>query len=258
MLQKEIQCFFTALMFFTRIPCPAWVNHSEEILNKSSKYFPVVGWIVGALSALVAFGSLYLFPVPVAIVLSMIASIFITGAFHEDGFADVCDGFGGGWTKEQILTIMKDSRLGTYGVTGLFLVLLAKFLLLTEIARINLCRLEASLEAAHAASRFIAVTFIQTHTYVQDPDKSKSKPIASRKLGTPEILFSAFTAIIPLFLFKEWLFFMAFPLAFLTKLYLGSYFKKRIGGYTGDCLGATQQVSELVFYMAIVGLWKFL
>ena len=88
-MKKEIRIFFTALMFFTRIPCPKWVDHSEEYLNKSSKYFPLMGWIVGGGSALVFWLSTYIFPLPISILLSMIASILITGAFHEDGLADV-------------------------------------------------------------------------------------------------------------------------------------------------------------------------
>ncbi len=105
MIRREIQIFFAALMFFTRIPCPTWVKHSQETLNKASRYFPLIGWIVGAIGASVFWISSLLFPPVLAVLLSMIATILLTGAFHEDGFADVCDGFGGGWTQEEILRI---------------------------------------------------------------------------------------------------------------------------------------------------------
>src|ERR1700712_3963673 len=129
-MKKEIRIFFTALMYFTRIPCPKWVDHSEEYLNKSSRYFPLVGIIIGAISGFTYWGFQWILPGEIALLLAMIASILATGAFHEDGFADVCDGFGGGWTKEKILLIMKDSRLGTYGVVGIGLMLLLKWTVL--------------------------------------------------------------------------------------------------------------------------------
>jgi len=129
-LMQHIRIFFTALMFFTRIPCPSWVDHSEEYLNKSSQYFPLVGGIVGAIGLAVLLGALWVLPVPLAVLLSMVATVLATGAFHEDGFADMCDGFGGGWTKEKILDIMQDSRLGTFGAVGLGLLMAVKFLCL--------------------------------------------------------------------------------------------------------------------------------
>ena len=96
-------------------------------------YFPLIGWIVGGFSALIFWASSFLFPVSISIIFSMIASILVTGAFHEDGFADVCDGFGGGWTKEKILEIMKDSRVGSYGVIGMILMLGTKFAVLYQM-----------------------------------------------------------------------------------------------------------------------------
>ncbi len=239
-------------MFFTRIPCPSWTDHSEEYLNKSRKYFPLVGWIVGAIAASTLLGAVQIFSLPIAIILSIIASVWTTGAFHEDGFADVCDAFGGGWTKEQILNIMKDSRLGAYGTIGMFLILALKFACLQAIGEKSIFLLLFSLINAHASSRFVASTFIQTHDYVQDLDKSKSKPIASKKLSLSEMGFSLLVTLLPFLLFENVLFLLAFLFAYLPKIYLGYYFKKHIGGYTGDCLGATQQVSEIAFYLAML------
>ena len=125
-MKREIHVFFTALMFYTRIPCPKWVDHDPEFLNQSIRYFPLIGWIVGIISGLFLYLPGTYFSIPVAIILSLIISVLITGAFHEDGFADTCDAFGGGWTKKKILEIMKDSRLGTYGVIGLLLLISLK------------------------------------------------------------------------------------------------------------------------------------
>ena len=102
-MKKEIDIFFTAMMFYTRIPCPKNITHDPDYLNKATRYFPLIGWIVGLISGLVFIAFSQILPVTIAVLLSMIASILTTGAFHEDGFADVCDGFGGRWTKEKIL-----------------------------------------------------------------------------------------------------------------------------------------------------------
>ena len=258
MIQKEIRYFFTALMFFTRIPCPPSTDHSEEYLNKSRKYFPLIGWIVGGIAALVFWVSSLVFPVSISIVLSMVVSVLTTGAFHEDGFTDVCDAFGGGWGKAQILTIMKDSRIGAYGVIGMALLLLLKFLALSEMAAYGRELVVVGLICAHAVSRFVASTFVHTHDYVQDLDVSKSKPIASSRLSLAEMAYSLVFALLPFLLFQNPLALLALPLTYVSKMYLGYYFKKHIGGYTGDCLGTTQQVSEVVFYLSIIGLWKFM
>ncbi len=127
-MRKELQVFLTAVMFFTKIPCPGWVDHSKEYLNKSSRYFSLIGIIVGCVGGAVFYGFNVIFPHSVAILLSMLATVWLTGAFHEDGLADMFDGFGGGWTREQVLEIMKDSRIGTFGVVGLTGILTLKFL----------------------------------------------------------------------------------------------------------------------------------
>jgi len=258
MFQKEVRYFLTALMFFTRIPCPAWVDHSEEYLNKSRKYFPAIGWIVGAISGFVFYLCYLVFPIPIAVLLSMMASIWITGAFHEDGLSDVCDGFGGGWGKEQIMAIMKDSRIGAYGNIGMSLALLLKFLLLIEVAKFNPLLCIVIMLNGHTISRFIASTFVHTHDYVQDAAISKAKPIANTKLSVFEMLYSGVLTLLPLALITSWILWLAVPIAYISKIILGRYFQKHIGGYTGDCLGATQQISEIVFYLSIVGLWKYI
>ena len=125
-MKKELRIFFTALMFYTRIPCPGWVDHSEDYLNKATRYFPLIGWLIGLAMALVIYGSLFILPISVCVILALAVSVLMTGAFHEDGFGDVCDGFGGGWTKSQILEIMKDSRVGTYSVVGFILLFALK------------------------------------------------------------------------------------------------------------------------------------
>jgi adenosylcobinamide-GDP ribazoletransferase len=267
-MKKEIRIFFTALMFYTRIPCPKWVDHDAEYLNSATKYFPLIGWIVGTLSAITFILAQQLLPLSVAVICSIVIGVLITGAFHEDGFADVCDGFGGGWTKERILDIMKDSRVGAYGVIGMVLLLLLKYELITAtFATHSLFRkldiptalfILLVFVAAHSVSRFIAATFIFTHSYVRENDDAKAKPVA-KKVSVSHIVQCAIWGLVPLVLLALFDYRVLFllPLLLLVKWRLAKYFTKWIGGYTGDCLGATQQVCELFFYIGMVSLLSF-
>jgi adenosylcobinamide-GDP ribazoletransferase len=255
-MKKQLDIFFTALMFLTRLPVPKRIDHSAVILQKSVRYFPWVGLIVGLLAAGVYMSCRQVFSPAISVLFSMIASILITGAFHEDGFADVCDAFGGGWTKEKILLIMKDSRLGTYGVIGLIAISGMKFLLLLELSRFDMFTFVMLIVTANSLSRFAALSVMQQYSYVAEKDTSKSKPVANRKLSFKEIII-AFAAPCLTFLFLKPAFLLAIIPVIVARLYLGNYFSKWIGGYTGDCLGATQQVCEIVFYLGSIVIWKF-
>ncbi len=253
-MKKEFHIFLTAIMFFTRIPCPKWVDHNPEYLSKSAKYFSLVGIIVGSIGALIFYGFSFILSTEIALLLSIVATIYTTGAFHEDGFADVCDGLGGGWTKEKILLIMKDSRLGTYGVTGLILILAIKFLALRDV---SLHLIPITIISGHSLSRFIATTLIYTHPYVRDTEDSKAKP-AAKSITTSMLLLSGLFGIAPLFFFNTPLIFLTIIPCYFAKVYLGAKFKKWLGGQTGDCAGAVQQLSEVLFYLSVIALWKFI
>jgi len=253
-MKKEIHIFFTALMFFTRIPCPKWINHEPTYLQKSSKYFPLVGTIVGSIGAVFFYISNLIFSIDISLLISIISTIYATAGFHEDGFADVCDGFGGGWTKEKILHIMKDSRLGTYGVCGLVLILGIKFSALREMAPEQIPLVIIS---GHTLSRFIATTLLYTHAYVRDDSTSKIKPTA-KNMKISQLLIAGIFGILPLLVFQSfWVFLVLIP-AYVSKMFLGRKFKKWIGGQTGDCAGAVQQVSEVIIYLSLIILWKFI
>lgn len=269
-MKKEIRIFFTAMMFLTRLPVPRLTDHSQEYLERAVKYFPLIGWMVGAISGLVFLVVNKYISEDIAIVASIIAGIFVTGAFHEDGFADVCDAFGGGWTKEKILMIMKDSRLGTFGVIGLIGILASKFLLLHELPKFlpdidnpsinifyNYRYFLLTLVAAHAVSRLMPVWVMRFYEYVTDPEGSKSKPVATRKPGFALLIVATAFALAP-FIFMSWHFLLALVPVLLVTYSLADYFKKWIGGYTGDCLGAIQQVTELTFYLGVLVVWKYI
>lgn len=256
MIRREIDVFLTAVIFFTRIPIPAWANYTyqPDYLQQSSRYFPLVGWIVGGVAAIVYWLAALVLPVPLAVLLSTAASILLTGAFHEDGFADVCDGFGGGFTKMRVLEIMKDSRLGTYGTLGLFLMVGSKLVALTQIGYANYVPL--LLLAAHPLSRLAATSLIFTHEYVRENEDSKAKPLATGINGRSFLIATLF-GLLPLLLLNATAWIALLPIALTTWL-MARWFVHRIGGYTGDCLGAVQQATEVTFYVAIVALLTYL
>ncbi len=253
-MKKELQIFLTAIMFYSRIPVPKKMKHEPDLLNKATRYFPLVGIITGVIAAAVFFAINYVTNVSVAVIFSMIASVLVTGAFHEDGFADVCDGFGGGWTKEKILLIMKDSRVGAYGAIGIVLLLLLKFSLLIALP-VN--KITMVIIAGHALSRFFPVIIMFLSNYVRENEDAKAKPLA-KKIAAIEALLAFIFAALPLLLFCQWQIIGVLLMPLLFTFYINRYFKKWIGGYTGDCLGAVQQVAEVLIYLSLIILWKFI
>jgi adenosylcobinamide-GDP ribazoletransferase len=245
-IRNELDYFFGAIRFFTRLPVPAWVGHSSEGLDRSTRYFPAVGLIVGGIAALIFVLTSFVWPKTLAVLASMAITLYLTGAFHEDGWSDMVDGFGGGWGKARILEIMKDSRIGSFGAVALVVLLLAKFCALVEI---DLAMVPLALIAGHALSRLCATSLLHTLDYVRD--EGKSKPLATR-IGRGELAFAALTAALPLLLLPPRQALIGTLFAALATLWLARLFKRQIGGYTGDCLGATQQLSEVAFYCGML------
>ena len=249
---KEVNIFFTGLSFFTRIPFPSWAKFKPEYQHEAIKYFPIAGLIIGGIAALVFYLSNLLLPFNLAVILSMAATALLTGALHEDGFMDVCDGFGGGWTKERILEIMKDSLIGAFGVTGIIFLILTKFYCQFSISAKQLPWI---LIAAHASTRMVAATLVNTHQYAR-VENSKAKDY-SQKLSIGNFLFLLISGIMPIALLGNIKFFLILIPVYLCKFLLGRYFNKWIDGYTGDCIGATQQVCEIVFYLSYLVLLNY-
>lgn len=240
-------------MFLTRIPCPSWIDHSEERLNRSVAYFPLVGVIVGGICAMVFLVANRLFSREISVVLCIIAGVLVTGAFHEDGFADFCDGFGGGWTKEKILEIMKDSRIGAFGTIALILLFLLKYHVMIDL---NSARLPALLIAGHSISRMFPVWIMKFLPYVRDVS-AVTKPIGVLTHSLDMVAATLF-GLVPLAYFGRLYMLIPAVASAVTALLMALYMRKWIGGYTGDCLGAVQQVSEVVFYGATLAIWTFM
>lgn len=247
-------------MFFTRIPVKKDLSFQKpsELLSHAARFFPWIGLLIGCMGALTLWISAFFFPLTVAVLISMLTTLLITGAFHEDGLADCCDAFGGGWSKPQILSIMKDSRLGSYGVIGLWFILSLKWVASYEIARVaGWESLAFCLIAAHALSRFTAITLLQQYTYVRDTDQSKSKPLANHRLSFTELSIAAMGGLPALVYLNYKAIFILIP-QFIVRCIVGRYFFKWIGGYTGDCLGCCQQIAEVVFYLSFLIIWKYI
>ncbi|MEI7293932.1 adenosylcobinamide-GDP ribazoletransferase [Paraburkholderia tropica] len=242
----ELRYFFTALGYFTRVPVPRWVGFEPQWLNAAARYFPLVGALIGALAALVYLAALRVFPPGVAVLLSMAATLLATGAFHEDGLADCLDAFGGGYTREDVLRIMHDSRIGAFGAIGAVLALLIKWQTLAALPPLRAATL---MIAGHAASRAFAISYLVTLEYVRP--EGKAKPVAQR-MGVAA-LGCALLFGLPWLLWPAWPDWRAAIVTFVVLIALrhalGRYFVRRIGGYTGDCLGFAQQVFELAIYL---------
>ncbi len=247
----ELRLLLTAVQYFTRLPVPAWVGHTQEQLNGSARYFPAVGLLIGSIGALALWATSLVLPAPLPVILSTALTVLLTGAFHEDGLADTFDGLGGSATRERALEIMKDSRLGTFGVSALVLALLLK------IAALNAFPVELAvivLIAGHGFSRACAITLLFAGSYAGNAEQSRAKPVAQH-MGVGEFLVAAIIGILPLIWCGRHA--LAGLICALAMLYvLARWFTKRLGGFTGDTLGAAQQLTEIVFYLAVLASWK--
>jgi adenosylcobinamide-GDP ribazoletransferase len=242
--------FFGALRFFTRLPVPERVGHHTEHLARAMRYFPLVGLIVGTIGAFAwIVGSIFWESKGIAVLFALAATLWVTGAFHEDGLADTADGFGGGWDKARILEIMRDSRVGTFGMAAFVLVLLGRFQALVALPETWIA---VSLLAGHAASRFCAATLLRCMVYARDgDDRAKAKPLA-RRPGGLDWCVAGVTAFLPSLLLPWRDVLWAWLFAAIATFWLARLFHRWIGGYTGDCLGATQQAAELAFYLGLL------
>ena len=255
-MRYQLELFFTALGFFTRLPVPAWVPWSPERLNHAARYFPLVGAVVGAIGAASYLACALVLPPALAVLLSMAVTLRATGAFHEDGWSDACDGLGGGWDKAQALTIMKDSRIGSYGAAGLTLMLLAKATALVELAAGGGAHVAVALLVAHPLSRLASTSLIHTLEYVREDADAKSKPLARRLTGA-ELAVAATFGLAPLLLLTPLEAAAALLATIAVTLWAARLFVRRLGGYTGDCLGAAQQGTELACYLGMLAAWNF-
>ena len=252
-----VRHFLLALQFFTRIPVTGrlaqWVGYSPAMLRAAAAHFPAVGWVVGAIGAVALAGALALWTPLVAAVLCTVVTVLLTGAFHEDGLADVADGLGGAFTRERALEIMRDSRIGAFGAIALVLALGLKFALLATLGGQGVFTACAALLAAHVLSRLVPLAVMRALPYV-GAEGCKAKPMADAVSGASVgigVLWSL-PAVALLGVAGGVVNGVAALLATaLIGVMMVRLLRRRLGGFTGDGLGATQQVSELAIYLAL-------
>lgn len=254
--RHELRLLAMAWQFFTRIPLPAaWaarVGYAPEWLQASARHFPLVGAAVGGFSALVFVLGAAVFPSALCVGLAMVASLWMTGCFHEDGWADTCDALGGAVSRERALAIMKDSRIGTYGTVGLVMMLGLKA---ASLLALPPAWVPLALVFAHTVSRMVAVGLIRALPYAGDAEHAKAKPLATQLSGagwTVAVAWAVLAAALGLLALPWPAVATAFAAAALAGVACARWLHRRLGGYTGDGLGAAQQLAELAVYLALV------
>lgn len=248
-IQNTAQDIGTAFQFLTRIPIPAAaIPYDPAALSRATRYFPVVGLVIGSGAALLHhLVAPHLPPAPTALAV-LIYLVLITGCFHEDGLADAADGLGGGWNRDQILTIMKDSRIGSYGAAALILSLLARFILLLEIPT---AQFAPYIISAHVLCRWSSLGL----SYALPPATeasglgSRIAALTSRSSLIAATIFTLAVVLIAL----HWLALAPIAATLLVTALSGWYYHRRIAGVTGDCFGATNQLVEIAIY--VCGVW---
>lgn len=240
----------SAFLLYSRIPVPFRVKCDDEVLSRAIGYFPLVGAVVGAIGAGAFWCASQILGVEISVAVAIFAMTLSTGALHEDGFADFCDGFGGGYDKEAILRIMKDSFIGCYGVIGLIGIFLLRYLLLTEVASSGYNMLYLFI-AVQSASRFDSVAMVRTSSYAREENSRAAH--SALGISLPRVLMAlifAFAAAFALFGVQFTLIYIAVASAAFVAFKI--YIERHIGGFTGDTLGALQVICELLFYVVLL------
>lgn len=262
-MTQELRLFFIALQFLTRVPVPRRLGFEPAWLQACLRHFPLVGACVWAWAAAIFWFALLLWPPLVASTVSLVATVWLTGAFHEDGLADTCDALGGAVSRERALAIMKDSRIGSYGAVALVLALVLKVTAVAGLASAaqtdGLAWAAMALIWSHAVSRAAPVWLVWRLPYAGDAEHAKAKPLATRASGrglgfalvwvgvasgaavwvTVWTEASSWTAAL-------WVALSALAACASATLCCARWLHHRLGGFTGDTLGATQQIVELV------------
>jgi adenosylcobinamide-GDP ribazoletransferase len=256
-MSEQVRLFLVALQFYTRIPVTGrvagWMGWDGSRLGRATRYFPLVGIVVALGQALVYVAASIVLPHPVSLLLAIGAGLLLTGAFHEDGWADFCDGFGGQADRLRTLEIMRDSRIGAYGTIGVAVLLLLRF---ETLAHIDSDWIAAALVCAAACSRGCAVLVMVSLPYARDEDDAKARPVA-HNVGPLDALIALLFAVAPLLVLTAWTgdaspATLGLSLALLATAVMRRLIRRRLQGYTGDCLGAVQQLADAAFLLGLL------
>jgi len=250
-LQKQWVLLCYSLSFFSRLPVPRRTDFTAFPFHLGNAYFP----LVGTLSALISFAVFYVlqgfWDQTISVIFMLVAGGLFTGALHEDGFADCCDGFGGGYNKQQRLAIMKDSQIGTYGVIGLIVLFTLKVTLLISLSTLPPMLFLSVLLSAAMLSRFSLLTVMQYSVYAREGEPSKASG-SSQALPNRYLVFACCISLLSLYWMPVWWALLIVAALMLSTLFARAYFTQQIQGYTGDCLGFLQQLNELLIFLLLV------
>ena len=268
MIIKQWRLLATAIMFLTRIPVGRQGSGEPSDLAASTQYFPLVGILCGVLTSIVFTLANLLWSSDIAVAVCLASAVILTGAFHEDGLADVADS-AGAWTQEQKLKVMRDSRVGTYGALALVMVVLLKFVTLSSIAELvgtssmeidssptsrSVWIVFATLTLAHVLGRWSTLPLIFWTPYAREESANKvfAQGVTKQRLLVGSSIALAVIAVCATALGS--VVFYAFACACIATFVSRHWFMRSIGGITGDCLGATNQVVELLVYLCVAGM----
>lgn len=245
---REIPALRLALQFLTRLPVSA--PYSQEAMRQSPRWYPAAGIVVGALAGLVFVVGDWVLTPQLAVFLAVASAVTITGALHEDGFADACDGLGGVRPKERVLEIMRDSRIGAYGVLGLIFMIGTKGLALSSMPATDVFFV---LIAGHTASRAAMVWVMASSDYAREKGAGSAVAGGIDRAALLVALTTTALALLPLvFCVRLDAILCGLGGLVLAQFLMRRWYEPRLGGYTGDCLGAVQQCSEVGFYLGLL------
>lgn len=240
-----------SFIFFTRLPIWRLYQPPKEAYATVVEHWPLTGWLTGGFMAATLFGACHILPYPVAVILAIIVRLFLTGALHEDGLADFFDGFGGGTDRQRILTIMKDSHIGTYGV----LALIFYFLLLWGIL-VSLPPMTAvfAILAADPLAKMFSAQIVNFMPYARREEEAKNKTVYRpiSLLSTFSLALQGLLPSLPLILFTDTTWWLAVIAPILIVAFLFLLIWRKLQGYTGDCCGAICLLAELSFYFVLL------
>jgi adenosylcobinamide-GDP ribazoletransferase len=245
---------WAAFIFFTRLPFWRWHQPPQACYKTVVEHWPLAGWLTGGLMAATLWvGSMYL-PYIIAVLLAVVVRLLITGALHEDGLADFLDGFGGGGhDRERILSIMKDSHIGTYGVLGL---IIYELLLVATLYSLPPTLAALTILAADPYAKMVTAQLITMMPYARKEEEAKNKTVY-RKMQWPAGISLAIQGLLPMGLYLwytglPWELVIFIPCLAMYLLYLLIW--NRLRGYTGDCCGAVCLLVELTVYLVVCAL----
>jgi adenosylcobinamide-GDP ribazoletransferase len=236
-----------AFQFLTRIPMPS-IAFEADSLSHAIKFFPVVGLVVGSGAVLLQKVLIFHLSRPLAAAVVLTYLVLITGCFHEDGLADTADGLGGGWSKNQILAILKDSRIGSYGATALVLSLLARYLLLASLPMEHFAGYVVS---SHVLCRWSSLPLSYFLPPARDQDGQGAR--IAKLTSLPSLIFGSMVSFVVVAFALRWSAVAPMLVAIVVVVLSGWFYAKKIDGVTGDCFGATNQLAEIAVYFC--GVW---